>query len=136
MSADKDILTKGIESWAGFAYTLRKENRVLFEEMLGRCKKTENLDCAAAMGESFSTSRRYVMCKPYRESDALSLAQQAQHQKIYSLRRNNKRHIATETIMRKSVLCCDHIPDWLVGLLPIYFDNINYIAIVTIVSLT
>jgi hypothetical protein len=55
MTANKGILTKEIESWAGFAYALRKENRTLFEEMLDRCKKTEYLDCAAAKGESFST---------------------------------------------------------------------------------
>ncbi|MFY9870132.1 MAG: hypothetical protein WAK17_10470 [Candidatus Nitrosopolaris sp.] len=39
MSSDKDIFTKEIESWAGFGYALRKENRTLFEEMLDRCKK-------------------------------------------------------------------------------------------------
>ena len=55
MSSDKDIFTKEIESWAGFRYALRKENRTLFEEMLDRCKKTEYVDCAAAKGESFST---------------------------------------------------------------------------------
>jgi hypothetical protein len=44
MSADKDILTKEIESWTGFEYALRKENRTLF------------VDCAAAKGESFSTA--------------------------------------------------------------------------------
>jgi hypothetical protein len=55
MSADKDTLTKEIESWAGFAYALRKENRTLFEEMLDRCKKTEYVDCAPAKGEIFST---------------------------------------------------------------------------------
>ena len=55
MSADKDILIKEIESWAGFAYALRKENRTLFEEMLDRCKKTGYVDYAAAKGESFST---------------------------------------------------------------------------------
>jgi len=49
VSSDKDILTKEIESWAGFEYTLRKENRILFEEMLDRCKKTEFVDCAAAL---------------------------------------------------------------------------------------
>ena len=54
MSADKDILTKEIESWAGFTYALRKENRTLFEEMSDGCKKTEYVDCAAAKGESFS----------------------------------------------------------------------------------
>ena len=53
--ADIDILTKEIESWAGFAYALRKENRTLFEEMSDGCKMTENVDCAAARGESFST---------------------------------------------------------------------------------
>ena len=55
MSGDKDTLTKEIESWAGFAYALRKENRTLFEEMSDGCKKTEYVDCAAAKGESFST---------------------------------------------------------------------------------
>jgi hypothetical protein len=55
MNADKDILTKEIESWAGFAYALRKENRTLFDEMLDRCKKTEYVHCAAAKDESFST---------------------------------------------------------------------------------
>jgi hypothetical protein len=55
MSADKDILTKEIESWAGFAYALRKENITLFQEMLDRCKKTEYVDCAAVKGESFAT---------------------------------------------------------------------------------
>ena len=48
MNTDKDILTKEIESWAGFAYALRKENRTLFEEMSDGCKKTEYVDCAAA----------------------------------------------------------------------------------------
>jgi hypothetical protein len=55
MSADKNILTKEIESWAGFAYALRKENRTLFEEMSDGCKKTEYVECVAAKGESFST---------------------------------------------------------------------------------
>jgi hypothetical protein len=39
MIADKDILTREIESWTGFGYALREENRSLFEEMLDRCKK-------------------------------------------------------------------------------------------------
>ena len=54
MSTDKDIFTKEIESWAGFGYALRKENRILFEEMLDRCKKKEYVDCAANKGENFS----------------------------------------------------------------------------------
>jgi len=38
MSAHKDILTKDIGSWLRFGYALRRENRILFEEMLDRCK--------------------------------------------------------------------------------------------------
>jgi hypothetical protein len=34
MSSNKDILTKEIESWAGFEYALREENRILFHKML------------------------------------------------------------------------------------------------------
>ena len=54
MSWDKDILTKGLNRGQAL-HALRKENRILFEEMLDRCKKTEYVDCAAAKGESFST---------------------------------------------------------------------------------
>ena len=58
MSADNDILTGEIESWGGFAYALRKENRILFEEILDRCKKK---DCAAPKGESFSTEALFLV---------------------------------------------------------------------------
>jgi hypothetical protein len=36
MSSNKD--SQEIESWGGFGYALRKENRILFEEMLSNCK--------------------------------------------------------------------------------------------------
>jgi hypothetical protein len=61
MSADKDILTKEIGSWAGFGYALRKENRTLFEEMLDRCKMKEYVDCAAAKGENFSAEALFLV---------------------------------------------------------------------------
>jgi len=54
MSAHKDILTKEIGSWLRFGYALRRESRILFEEMLDRCKKEVYVDCAANMGENFS----------------------------------------------------------------------------------
>jgi hypothetical protein len=54
MTSDKDIFTKEIESWVGFGYALRKENRILFEEMLDRCKKKGCVDCTASKGENFS----------------------------------------------------------------------------------
>lgn len=34
---DKDPLAKEIESWSGFAEGLRKEDRMLFEQMLNEC---------------------------------------------------------------------------------------------------
>jgi hypothetical protein len=61
MSTDKDIFTKEIESWAGFGYALRKENRSLFEETLDRCKKKEYVDCAVAKGESFSAEVLFLV---------------------------------------------------------------------------
>jgi len=61
MNSDKDIFTKEIESWAGFGYALRKENRSLFEEMLDRCKKKEYVDCATNKGESFSAEALFLI---------------------------------------------------------------------------
>jgi hypothetical protein len=54
MSSNKDILTKEIESWGRFEYALREENRVLFHEMLNRCRKSEYVSCVSAKGENFS----------------------------------------------------------------------------------
>ncbi|MFZ0220353.1 MAG: hypothetical protein WB988_01295 [Candidatus Nitrosopolaris sp.] len=61
MSSDKDIFTKEIESWAGFGYALRKENRTLFEEMLDRCKKKEYVDCTVTKGENFSAEALFLV---------------------------------------------------------------------------
>jgi hypothetical protein len=54
MNADKDILTKEIGLWGGFGYALRNEIRIMFEEMLDKCKKQDYVDCAANKGENFS----------------------------------------------------------------------------------
>jgi hypothetical protein len=61
MSADKDVLTNEIESWGDFGYALRKENRILFEEMLDKCKKKDYVDCAANKGENFSTEALFLV---------------------------------------------------------------------------
>jgi len=61
MSSDKDIFTKEIESWAGFGYALRKENRILFEEMSDRCKKKGYVDCTASKGENFSAEALFLV---------------------------------------------------------------------------
>jgi len=59
MSAVKDILSKEIESWERFRYALREENRILFEEMLDRCKKKDYVDCAA--NENFSAEVLFLI---------------------------------------------------------------------------
>jgi hypothetical protein len=51
MSSNKDILTKEIESWGRYEYALREENRVLFHEMLNRCRKSEYVSCVNAKGD-------------------------------------------------------------------------------------
>ena len=56
MSSDKEI-----ESWAGFGYALRKENRTLFEEMLDRYKKKEYVDCTVTKGENFSAEALFML---------------------------------------------------------------------------
>jgi hypothetical protein len=61
MSPDKDILTKEIGSWGGFGYALRKESRIIFEEMLDRCKKKEYVDCAIIKGEYLSVEVLFLV---------------------------------------------------------------------------
>ena len=61
MSSNKDILTKEIESWAGFEYALGEENRILFDKMLCKCRMTEYIDCVNAKGENFSTEALFLI---------------------------------------------------------------------------
>jgi hypothetical protein len=42
-------------------YALRKQNRILFEEMLDRCKKKDYVDCAAYKGENFSAEALFLV---------------------------------------------------------------------------
>jgi hypothetical protein len=61
MSSNKDILTKEIESWGGFGYALREENRILFDKMLSNCKVKEYIDCVNTKGENFSTEALFLI---------------------------------------------------------------------------
>ena len=61
MSSNKDIHTKEIGSWGDFGYALRKENRILFEEMLDRYKKKEYVDCTANKGDNFSAEALFLV---------------------------------------------------------------------------
>ncbi|MGB6591896.1 MAG: hypothetical protein WBE68_10355 [Candidatus Nitrosopolaris sp.] len=53
--------TKEIESWEVFGYALRKENRILFEEMLSNCKVKEYIDRVNTKGERFSTEALFLI---------------------------------------------------------------------------
>jgi hypothetical protein len=46
----ENTLTKEIESWKGFEYALREENRILFNKMIEEC--VENKDYVRAALES------------------------------------------------------------------------------------
>ena len=61
MSADKNVLSKEIGLWGDFGYALRKENRILFEEMLDRCKKKDYVYCATNKGENFSAEALFLI---------------------------------------------------------------------------
>ena len=61
MSANKDIITEEIESWGRFEYALREENRVLFHEMLNRCRKSVYVSCVQAKGENFFTEALFLI---------------------------------------------------------------------------
>jgi hypothetical protein len=60
--SNEDILTKEIESWKGFEYVLRKENRILFNKMLSRCAESEGLLKAVnAKGVQFSAESLFMI---------------------------------------------------------------------------
>ena len=54
----EDFLTKEIESWKGFEFALREENRILFHEMLNECRKSG--DAAIAKGANYSTESLFM----------------------------------------------------------------------------
>jgi len=55
----EDILDKEIESWKGFEYALREENKTLFNKMLSN--KEEYADCMSARSENFSTEGFFMI---------------------------------------------------------------------------
>ena len=48
----EDILTKEIESWKGFEYALREENRILFDKMLSECQENQDYVRVETLKES------------------------------------------------------------------------------------
>jgi hypothetical protein len=55
----QDFLAKEIESWKGFEYALREENRILFHEMLNECRKYD--DAAIAKGDNYPTESLFMV---------------------------------------------------------------------------
>jgi hypothetical protein len=55
----QDFLAKEIESWKGFEYALREENRILFHEMLNECRNYG--DAAIAKGDNYSTESLFMV---------------------------------------------------------------------------
>jgi hypothetical protein len=55
----QDFLAKEIESWKGFEYALREENRILFHEMLNECRKYG--DATIAKGDNYSTESLFMV---------------------------------------------------------------------------
>lgn len=45
MSSGENILAEEIESWKGFEYVLREENRIVFHMMLSECIKCWLCEC-------------------------------------------------------------------------------------------
>ena len=58
---NEDVLTKEIESWEGFEYFLREENRILFNKMHSECgKNNDYVKAASSRGESFSAESLFM----------------------------------------------------------------------------
>jgi hypothetical protein len=68
---EKNILTKEIESWNSFEYSLREEDRILFNKMLNACQKEKYTKAPNAKGE-------------YNSAESLFMALIFQQQKMIS----------------------------------------------------
>ena len=68
---ENNVLAKEIESWSSFEYSLREEDRILFNRMLNGCKKEEYTKAFNAKGE-------------YNSAESLFMALIFQQQKMIS----------------------------------------------------
>ena len=57
----EDALTKELQSWKGFQYALREENRILFNKMLSECGENKDyVKAAISRGESYSAESLFM----------------------------------------------------------------------------
>jgi hypothetical protein len=57
---NNSILQKVIESWKGFEYSLREDDRILFNKMLNECQKEEYSKAFNAKGEYNSAESLFM----------------------------------------------------------------------------
>src|SRR4051812_18742672 len=55
------ILTKEVDSWNNFEYTLREENRLLFNKMLSECTENEDYATAASSKDEYFSAESLFM---------------------------------------------------------------------------
>ena len=55
-----NVLVKEIESWKSFEYSLREEDRILFNQMLNECQKEEYSKAFNAKGGYNSTESLFM----------------------------------------------------------------------------
>jgi hypothetical protein len=56
-----NTLETEIQSWDRFEYALREENRILFQEMLDKCRKSEYFECVNAKGQNHSAELLFLI---------------------------------------------------------------------------
>jgi len=57
-----NILTREIESWEGFEYALREENRLLFNKMLSECQENQDYVRAfSSKGKPFAAESLFMV---------------------------------------------------------------------------
>jgi hypothetical protein len=58
---EENVLTREIESWKGFEYALREENRLLFNKMLSECEENKDyVKAASSKGQSFADESLFL----------------------------------------------------------------------------
>ena len=58
---EENVLTREIESWKGFEYALREENRLLFNKMLSECEENKDyVRAASSKGQSFAAESLFL----------------------------------------------------------------------------
>jgi hypothetical protein len=57
----EDVLKKEVESWEGFEYALREENRILFDKMIEESKREEYANAVNAKGKLFETESLFMV---------------------------------------------------------------------------